>query len=84
VGKSLHEEPNELLNYKNRFDQRRFRKNTVVAIETFISTASTYATELSDGWTMVGDKGGFMAQHEHTILITDGSPIILTAENAFF
>ncbi len=84
VGKSLHEEPDELLNYKNRFDQRRFRKNTVVAIETFISTASTYATELSDGWTMVGDKGGFMAQHEHTILITDGSPIILTAENAIF
>lgn len=84
VGKSLHEEPDELLNYKNRFDQRRFRKNTVVAIETFISTASTYATELSDGWTMVGDKGGFMAQHEHTILITDGSPIILTSENAIF
>lgn len=84
VGKSLHEEPDELLNYKNRFDQRRFRKNTVVAIETFISTTSTYATELNDGWTMVGDKGGFMAQHEHTILITDGAPVILTAQNAIY
>ncbi|WP_336837635.1 type I methionyl aminopeptidase [Sphingobacterium siyangense] len=84
VGKSLHEEPDELLNYKNRFDQRRFRKNTVVAIETFISTTSTYATELNDGWTMVGDKGGFMAQHEHTILITDGAPVILTAKNAIY
>ena len=84
IGKSLHEEPDELLNYKNRYDQRRFKKNSVVAIETFISTHSTYAVELSDGWTMVGDKGGFMAQHEHTILITDRKPIILTQENNIF
>jgi len=81
VGKSLHEEPDELLNYKNRFDQRRFKKNSVVAIETFISTTSTYAEEQNDGWTMVGNKGGYMAQHEHTIVITDGKPIILTEMN---
>lgn len=84
IGRSLHEEPDELLNYKNRFDQRRFKKNSIVAIETFISTASTYATQLNDGWTMVGDKGGYMAQHEHTILITDGAPVILTADNGIF
>jgi len=81
VGRSLHEEPDEILNYKNRYDQRRFKKNSVVAVETFISTTSTYATELSDGWTMVGDKGGYMAQHEHTIVVTGGAPIILTAAN---
>lgn len=81
VGRSLHEEPDELLNYKNRLDQRRFKKNSVVAIETFISTASTYAVELNDGWTMVGNRGGYMAQHEHTIVVTDGRPIILTAGN---
>ncbi len=81
IGRSLHEQPDEIMNYKNRFDQRRFKKNTVVAIETFISTSSTYATELNDGWTMVGNKGGYMAQHEHTILITDGNPIILTKAN---
>ena len=52
-----------------------------MAIETFISTESNYAIELNDGWTMVGDKGGFMAQHEHTILITDSSPIVLTEKN---
>ncbi|MNU74239.1 Methionine aminopeptidase 2 [compost metagenome] len=81
IGRSLHEEPDELLNYKNRFDQRRFKKNSVVAIETFISTSSSYADTLNDGWTMVGNKGGFMAQHEHTIIITDGKPIILTKAN---
>jgi methionyl aminopeptidase len=81
IGRSLHEDPADLLNYKNRFDQRRFKKNSVVAIETFISTSSTYAVELNDGWTMVGNKGGHMAQHEHTIVVTDGKPIILTEIN---
>jgi methionyl aminopeptidase len=81
IGRSLHEQPDEIMNYKNRFDQRRFRKNSVVAIETFISTTSSFTTELNDGWTMVGNKGGFMAQHEHTIVVTDGKPIILTEMN---
>ena len=81
IGRSLHEEPNEIANYKDRFTLTRFKKNTVVAIETFISTTSTYAETLNDGWTMVGNKGGFMAQHEHTIVVTDGNPIILTAKN---
>ncbi len=84
IGRSLHEQPEELLNYKNRFDNRRFRKDSVVAIETFIATDSTLAVELRDGWTMVGNRGGYMAQHEHTIVITDGAPIILTAENEIF
>lgn len=81
IGRSLHEQPDEIMNYRNRFDPRRFRKNSVVAIETFISTNSSFATELNDGWTMVGDKGGFLAQHEHTIVVTDGKPIVLTEMN---
>uniref|UniRef100_F4C8T3 Methionine aminopeptidase n=1 Tax=Sphingobacterium sp. (strain 21) TaxID=743722 RepID=F4C8T3_SPHS2 len=84
IGRGLHEQPDEIMNYKNRFDQRRFRKNSVVAIETFITTTSTYATELNDGWTMVGNKGGFMAQHEHTIVVTDGKPMILTEMNGIW
>ena len=81
VGRSLHEAPNEIANYRDKYNLTRFKKNTVVAIETFISTTSTYAETLNDGWTMVGNKGGFMAQHEHTIVITDGKPIILTEMN---
>lgn len=81
IGKSLHEEPGEIANFRDRFNHTRFKKNSVVAIETFITTTSTYADTLSDGWTMVGNKGGFMAQHEHTIVVTDGSPIVLTEMN---
>ncbi|MCE7039571.1 type I methionyl aminopeptidase [Dyadobacter sp. CY312] len=84
IGRGLHEQPDELLNYKNKHDIRRFKKNSVVAIETFTSTTSSYADQLSDGWTMVGNKGGFMAQHEHTIVVTDNAPIILTEMNGIF
>jgi methionyl aminopeptidase len=84
IGRGLHEQPDELLNYRNKSDQRRFKKNSVVAIETFISTTSSYACEMKDGWTMVGNKGGFMAQHEHTIVVTDKAPLILTEKNEIF
>jgi methionyl aminopeptidase len=81
IGRSLHEEPSEIANYRDRFNSTRFKKNSVVAIETFIATTSTYAETLQDGWTMVGNKGGFMAQHEHTIVVTDGKPLVLTEMN---
>lgn len=81
IGRSLHEEPGEIANYRDRFNTTRFKKNSVVAIETFIATTSTYTETLADGWTMVGNKGGYMAQHEHTIVVTDDKPIILTAAN---
>jgi methionyl aminopeptidase len=81
IGRSLHEEPGEIASYRNKSNLTRFKKNSVVAIETFISTTSTYAETLQDGWTMVGNKGGYMAQHEHTIVVTDGKPIILTEMN---
>jgi len=82
VGRSLHEAPDGIMNYYDRHDNfRRFRKDTVVAIETFISTRSTFVEKAPDGWGFTGNNGGFVAQHEHTILITAGKPIILTAAN---
>ena len=82
VGKSLHEEPDCILNYYDRFDCRRFRKNSVIALETFISTASTLAeTDPMDGWTLLGNRGGVSVQHEHTILVTGDKPVILTEMN---
>jgi methionyl aminopeptidase len=84
VGQSLHEEPHEIANYRDRFNLQRFKKNSVVAVETFISTESTIAETQSDGWTLVGNKGGYVAQHEHTILITGGEPVILTENNGIW
>lgn len=81
VGRSLHEEPHDILNYPDRYVTSRFKKNSVVAIETFIATTSTYAEQQEDGWTLLGNKGGYVAQHEHTIVVTDGKPVILTSAN---
>lgn len=81
VGRRLHEEPSGIVNYRDSRNKERFRKNSVVAIETFISTNSSFAVTLKDGWTMVGNRGGYMAQHEHTIAVTENAPIILTEKN---
>lgn len=84
VGRSLHEEPHDILNCYDRHNTGRFRKNAVVAVETFIATASTYAEQQEDGWTLLGNKGGYVAQHEHTIVVTDGKPVILTEANGIW
>jgi len=81
VGKSLHESPEEILNCYDRFNRERFKVNSTVAIETFIATKSTLALKQRDGWTLKGRQGGFVAQHEHTVLVTDSQPIILTTGN---
>ncbi|MEN0056781.1 MAG: type I methionyl aminopeptidase [Mucilaginibacter sp.] len=84
VGRSLHEEPHEIANYYDRYNTTRFKKNSVVAIETFISTRSTIADTQADGWTLIGNKGGFVAQHEHTIMVTGGQPVIFTVQNGIW
>lgn len=81
IGRKLHEAPGEIANFRDKYNRTRFRKNSVVAIETFISTTSSLTKTLADGWTLVGNNGGYMAQHEHTIVVTDDEPIILTEMN---
>jgi methionyl aminopeptidase len=81
VGRSLHEEPKEIPCYYDRYNTKRFKKNSVVAIETFISTGTSFARDSGDGWTFITGDGSHVAQHEHTILITDNKPIILTEAN---
>lgn len=81
IGRSLHEEPEEIPCFYDRLNQKRFKKNSVVAVETFISTKATFAHDKGDGWTLITKDGSFVAQHEHTILITDSKPVILTEAN---
>jgi methionyl aminopeptidase len=81
IGRSLHEEPKEIPCFNDRSNTQRFRKNSVVAIETFISTKAQYVYEGENGWTYFTRDGSYVAQHEHTILITDTEPIILTSSN---
>lgn len=84
IGRSLHEEPSEIPCYYDRRNNKRFKTNSVVAVETFISTRASIAHQTNDGWTLVTKDGSFVAQHEHTILITNDHPIILTEANSIW
>ncbi|MGI4750724.1 MAG: type I methionyl aminopeptidase [Janthinobacterium lividum] len=82
IGRKLHEAPSHVANYHDSQNLSRFKKNSVVAIETFISTKAHYTTPHADGWTEM--TTGFVAQHEHTIVVTDKEPVILTHENGIW
>ena len=82
IGRKLHEAPREIPCFRDRFNRERFRKNSVIALETFISTRARLVYETSDGWTMkTRDNKSFVAQHEHTLIVTEGKPVILTKNN---
>lgn len=79
VGKSLHEAPKGILPVYNKHDKRVLKEGLVITIEPFLSTGARYVVEQSDGWTLCVPDNSFVAQHEHTIIITKNQPIIVTA-----
>lgn len=79
VGRGLHEAPESILGYYEPRDQRVLHEGMVIAIEPFLSTRSTFVAEESDGWTLSGSKGNLSAQYEHTVIVTRGEPIVVTA-----
>ncbi|MBM7583874.1 methionyl aminopeptidase [Bacillus pakistanensis] len=78
VGSSLHEAPDHILNYFDPWDNALLKDGMVIAFEPFISTKSEYIVQKDDGWTYITEDKSFVAQVEHTIVITKGEPIILT------
>ena len=78
VGASLHEEP-AMRNYYDPRDTETLQEGQVITIEPFLSTNVSRVREAADGWTLLGRPSSLFAQHEHTVVVTRGSPIILTA-----
>jgi len=78
IGKSLHEAPNEILPFYSKQDRRVLKEGQVITIEPFLSTGADYVMEQPDGWTLCVPDKSFVAQHEHTIIITRDRPIIVT------
>ncbi len=78
VGRALHEEPDFIPGYYDPRDRRVLKKNQVITIEPFVSTGAHEVSENGDGWTLVTERGILTAQYEHTIVITDGMPLIMT------
>lgn len=79
VGRTLHEEPESILGYYEPRDTRELKEGMVIAVEPFLSTKSVFVEEAQDGWTLLGTAGNLSAQYEHTLIVTRGEPIIVTA-----
>lgn len=78
VGRALHEEPEHIAGYFDPSDTRILQEGMVITIEPFLSTKSRIVTEMADGWTLAGARGNLSAQYEHTMIITQGAPIVVT------
>jgi len=78
IGRRLHEEPKEILNFDNPRDRRVLTEGLVLAIEPFLTTGIGRITEEKDGWSLRTMDRTIAAQFEHTIIVTKNEPIILT------
>jgi methionyl aminopeptidase len=78
VGRAIHEEP-QVANHEIRHDRTRLTDGLVIAVEPIISAGTRQAREGDDGWTISGADGSLTAHHEHTLVITRGEPLLVTA-----
>lgn len=78
VGRSIHEEPS-VPGVEDRRDRTLLWEGLVIAIEPFLAMGATSSVACDDGWTLRTDDGGLVAQFEHTVVVTAGEPLVLTA-----
>ncbi|HOA13463.1 MAG TPA: type I methionyl aminopeptidase [Myxococcota bacterium] len=77
VGRSLHEDPG-IPNYGKPGTGPLLRQGMTLAIEPMFMLGKEKVKVLVDGWTVVTSDRSPAAHWEHTILITDNGPEILT------
>ena len=77
-GHGLHEPPT-IYNYAHETARARLHEGLVVTIEPMIAKGTRRVLNTADGWTVVTANGANSAHEEHTIVVTAGEPIVLTA-----
>jgi len=77
VGRSMHEEP-QVPNFVDGKDSPKLRPGMTIAIEPMVNAGLPGTKTLNDGWTVVTQDGSLSAHFEHTVLITEAEPEILT------
>ena len=85
VGRTVHEEPQVPNFVESGKNSVKLRPGMTIAIEPMVNAGSAVVKVLSDGWTVVTQDGLPSAHMEHTVLITQSQPEILTcSENLPF
>jgi methionyl aminopeptidase len=77
VGETMHEPP-QIPNFGRRGSGALLKPGMALAIEPMINLGSGKVKVLDDGWTAVTKDGKPSAHFEHTVLVTNGDPEILT------
>jgi methionyl aminopeptidase len=77
IGKNLHEDP-AVLNYYSSTNNMKLLRGMTLAIEPMVNYGTYAVVTLKDGWTTITKDNEPSAHFEHTILITDAEPEILT------
>lgn len=77
IGRQMHEEP-QIPNYGEPGKGLVLVCGQALAIEPMVNEGVAGVRVLEDGWTAVTADGKRSAHYEHTVLVTDGEPEILT------
>lgn len=78
VGRKIHEEPCVPNHYDPRF-RMRLHEGLVITIEPIIAAGRGDITLQPDKWTYRTNDHSISAHYEHTLVITSGKPILVTA-----
>jgi methionyl aminopeptidase len=77
VGRSMHEEP-QVPNFDDGKKSPKLQAGMTIAIEPMVNAGGPAVRILNDGWTVVTKDGQLSAHFEHTVLVTEADPEILT------
>ena len=77
VGREVHEDP-EVPNYGTPGRGPRLVPGMTIAIEPMVNQTTEQVKVLGDHWTVVEGNNKMCAHFEHTVLITEGDPVIMT------
>lgn len=77
VGRSMHEEP-QIPNYVEGKSSPKLRPGMTLAIEPMVNIGGAAIKILKDGWTAITRDGSLSAHFEHTVLVTETAPEIMT------
>lgn len=78
VGRALHEEPRRIPNYFTNRAKDKLVPGLVFTIEPFLTPGKGQIATQSDGWTLKTTDGAVGVQFEHTVIVTEGDPILTT------
>lgn len=77
VGRSMHEEP-QIPNFVDGKSSPKLRPGMTLAIEPMVNAGLPGVKILNDGWTVITQDSSLSAHFEHTVLVTEMEPEILT------